>query len=222
MLKRKLPPVVKGEGVNHEVGGFSTIVINGIPYPAHVVADAVEALQRENDCTESYPLHAVVFKSIDEENWTLRISGTVNGRSFEVEHYQPLTTTIEDVASLRSLYDAVGFIEQLHRRTEISETNSTNLADTDHSEILNPNQTYAESELDEIAIRDARIAELEKIIENFEDYRGKDWLDLHDQLIISEQKATVFQEDIIRLNSKDSFNWLIGEIHEDAPPRTQS
>lgn len=215
MLKTRLTPIVKGEGFNHEVGGFSSIVINGKRYPVHIIADAVEALQSEGDCTEYYPLHAVVFKSQNQESWILRLSGKVNGKSFEVEHYQPLTVDIEDVASLKSLYDAVGFIEQLHRRTLGTETELSNSDETKHSEILSPDQTFSESVLDEIVLRDKRIAELEKIIENYENNRGMDWHDLHDQLVTSEKKAAVFQEDIIRLVSqKNSYNWIIGDIDE--------
>lgn len=219
MFQSKLSPVVKGMGVNPDVGGFATIIINGKPYPAHVVADAVEALsQSEDDGVERYPLHAVIFKSHNGQHWTLKLSGTIKGVSFEAEHYQPLTVVPERVAELRSHYDAVGFIERLQHQTEPSESRLPLEIDVDDSpkEILQPNEQFAIAKPEDIAIRDARIAELEKVIEQFEDQRGKDWLELHDQLIIAEKKATVFQEDVIRLNNRGkTFNWLIGEISEE-------
>lgn len=219
MFQSKLTPVVKGMGVNPDVGGFATIIINGKPYPAHVVADAVEALsQSEDDGVERHPLHAVIFKSHNGQHWTLKLSGTINGVSFEAEHYQPLTVVPERVAELKSHYDAVGFIERLQNQTESSESRLPLEIDVDDTpkEILQPNEQFAIAKPEDIAIRDARIAELEKVIEQFEDQRGKDWLELHDQLIIAEKKATVFQEDVIRLNNRGkTFNWLIGEISEE-------
>lgn len=221
MFQSKLPPIIKGEGVNPDVGGFATIIINGKPYPAHVVAAAVETVtQYENDGVEHYPLQAVILKSHNGQHWTLKLSGTINGRSFDVEHYQPLTVEVDRVAELRSHYEAVGFIERLQHQTELRQmaADGVNVVDDYSTGILEPTIKFIVAEDTELAVRDQRISELEKVIEEFEDHKGKDWLELHDQVMISERKVVILQEDNVRLAKRGrTFNWLIGDIDDEEP-----
>lgn len=221
MFHSKQSPIIKGEGVNPDVGGFATIIINGKPYPAHVVAEAVETLtQCENDGIEHYPLNAVILRSHNGQHWTLKLSGTINGNSFDVEHYQPLEVAPERVAELASHYAAVGFVESLEHPTELSPASDYEKAEApfEGSDILEPSIKFIIADDAELAQRDEEITRLEKVIEEFEEYRGNDWLELHDQIIVSERKVEILQQDNIRLaNLGRGYNWLIGEFDAEEP-----